>query len=994
MIRQDGSEGRGSVTQFMEMLALMRRGTDLEQQSCADKDALDTGYGRLVRAVGQALGAGDVQLTGEKCALLSALCGFTPPPHVPTAVPREDVDGAPTGCLSYVVTAQAARWVARLASAARQREISVLVVGPNGAAEDEDGTTAATSFAKRFAPDSFDIVIIADADRVPLPVGILAGMAARSAVWVVGCDGDEQLPVVTAPGGDAARTWGRSCMLPKLRQRQALLTHSHAILVTDDDSPEEALPPEVPAFAESSGPALYAWQRDALAAWRAHERLGVVEAVTGTGKSRVAVDAIAETIEAGGRVLVIVPTIDLVDQWHSMLTAAFPQLGGQVGRYDDRPGAYPSLIHQRIIVSTVHTASRGVTLPDGALCLLVADECHHYGAATFRLALDDRFQRRLGLTATYERYDDGREHLDAYFGGPPVYSLDFTDAIAAGVAAHFRLALVGVRLTARERADYDELNARYDDARRALASAGVTDADPAAFLDEARRIARSEQHPLKSLAAQYVQAFLRRLELLAQCSGKVAALARLRPAFLDSDGALAFTYSVATAELAALELQRQGLRAAALFGRLRAEQRRSRLRQFTVGDLDVLCAPKVLDEGVDIPRADLAVVIGGSTSRRQMIQRMGRVLRRKPDAHQARMVILYVEGTAEDPSSDGRGHEMFLATATRAADAWHQFGAETSADTIYAFLAGDGEGQPPTPVPQGEADKRGAPSSLPGRRAEGNDLLRDLHERGIDAWSAAIEDGQARIGGRPDVIEQLVSLLYRAHLEQAADEAAMRDLMLLLDRRDDGEPLVVTGWRVLPDARRVMGIGRLSVPPALIGPLLRTDPGQVRAWLDELRRGDELRDQVRDLLAAGDVTSYRRLCEIDPPPGLLREELPPNLSARLTAPGNGPGQLPDVVTVGIELMLKEVDGLSAVPDVAQRAAGWCVAIAEAADFPDSLSRSPFDERQPLGREQLRRLVSRVDDDLNDRPVDTGLLWSDITLLYQRGSATAPTSDGS
>jgi Helicase conserved C-terminal domain len=321
-----------------------------------------------------------------------------------------------------------------------------------------------------------------------------------------------------------------------------------------------------------------------------------------------------------------------------------------------------------------------------------------------------------------------------------------------------------------------------------------------------------------------------------------------------------------------------------LFGKLRADQRRARLRQFTAGDLDVLCAPKVLDEGVDVPHADLAVVIAGSTSRRQMIQRMGRVLRRKPDARQARMVILYVEGTAEDPSNDGPGHEKFLATAARAADAWRQFGPETQADAIYAFLAGDGEGQPPTPVPHGGAEKGGTPSRPPGRAPDGH----DLHERGIDAWSAAFEGEQVRIGGRPDVIEQLVSLLYRAHLEQAADEAALRDLTSLLDPCDHTEPLVETGWRVLPDARRVIGIGRLSIPTALIDPLLRTDPGQVLTWLDELRRGEALRDQVPQLLTVGDVSAYRLLCEIDPPPGLLREELPPHLSARLNAPGDGP----------------------------------------------------------------------------------------------------------
>ena len=174
------------MSQIVEPLALTRRGTDLEQRSCAGKDALDTGYGHLVLAVGHALRAAGEQLNGDKGALLSALFGFTPPPKVPNAVLREDVDGAPTGRLSYVVTAQPALWVARLASAARRQEMSVLVVGPDGGANGEDGATAATSFAKRFVPDSVDVVVIADADRVPLPVGVLAGIAARSAVWVVG----------------------------------------------------------------------------------------------------------------------------------------------------------------------------------------------------------------------------------------------------------------------------------------------------------------------------------------------------------------------------------------------------------------------------------------------------------------------------------------------------------------------------------------------------------------------------------------------------------------------------------------------------------------------------------------------------------------------------------------------------------------------------------------------------------------------------------------
>ena len=64
-----------------------------------------------------------------------------------------------------------------------------------------------------------------------------------------------------------------------------------------------------------------------------------------------------------------------------------------------------------------------------------------------------------------------------------------------------------------------------------------------------------------------------------------------------------------------------------------------------------MSAPRVLDEGVDVPAADLAVIVGASRSRRQMIQRMGRILRRKSDGRLARLAVLFVEGTVEDPAA-------------------------------------------------------------------------------------------------------------------------------------------------------------------------------------------------------------------------------------------------------------------------------------------------------------------------------------------------------
>jgi superfamily II DNA or RNA helicase len=109
------------------------------------------------------------------------------------------------------------------------------------------------------------------------------------------------------------------------------------------------------------------------------------------------------------------------------------------------------------------------------------------------------------------------------------------------------------------------------------------------------------------------------------------------------------------------------------------------LRRFAEGDLQVISAPRVLDEGVDVPEADLAVIIGASRSRRQMIQRMGRVLRRKPDHRRARFAVLYVESTIEDPAQGAQ--ETFLEEITEVADEVRPFGSASGTfDAAVEFL--------------------------------------------------------------------------------------------------------------------------------------------------------------------------------------------------------------------------------------------------------------------------------------------------------------------
>ena len=148
---------------------------------------------------------------------------------------------------------------------------------------------------------------------------------------------------------------------------------------------------------------------------------------------------------------------------------------------------------------------------------------------------------------------------------------------------------------------------------------------------------------------------------------------------------MVFAQTVRAAEAAIGALGELGHRGAAIESMMTAEERRDTFDDFERGDLAVVAAPKLLDEGVDVPAADLAFVLATSRSRRQLIQRMGRVIRRKPDGRSARIVILYQAGTAEDPAEGA--HEDFLDEVLEVAEAVEVFPPSTSGELHRAVPA-------------------------------------------------------------------------------------------------------------------------------------------------------------------------------------------------------------------------------------------------------------------------------------------------------------------
>jgi superfamily II DNA or RNA helicase len=252
--------------------------------------------------------------------------------------------------------------------------------------------------------------------------------------------------------------------------------------------------------------------------------------------------------------------------------------------------------------------------------LLIADECHRNGSARNKDALDERFSRRLGLSTTYVCNDGGNaDFLDPYFGGV-CYRLGYERALRNRVIAHFSAALIGVRFSAAERNEYDEYSQESHRLRTDLVRKhGVTEEPFGKFMKEVQELSEGGHERATMAARLFLSVFTKRRRLLAETPAKAGGLRKLVDAIRSANRTLVFTQTIEGCRAAALELEGANISAGMVHSGMRPEDRRAVLERFTGGFLQVVVAPQVLDEGVDVPEADLAVILAASKTRRQMI---------------------------------------------------------------------------------------------------------------------------------------------------------------------------------------------------------------------------------------------------------------------------------------------------------------------------------------------------------------------------------------
>jgi len=361
------------------------------------------------------------------------------------------------------------------------------------------------------------------------------------------------------------------------------------------------------------------YQSDALDNWNKAGKRGVLVLPTAAGKTFIALKAIAELQV---QTLIVVPTLDLIDQWRKRVQDCLGIEAGVIGGGENTV--------RMVTVATYDSAYIQAEYLGNQFLLLIFDEVHHLASPGYmQIAEMYMAPYRMGLTATYERVDQRHELLSPLVGDP-VYSIAI-EARAGEHLAPYTHEKLSVELTEEEQKIYDEEMAVF---RGYLAKRGFTMRDPTDFQRFIMTTGRDPAARAALLARNHA------LKVALNSEAKLHLLAEKLDEYRN-EKVLIFTLHN---ELV-YNISRRFLIPAITYQTPR-EERREILAYFGSGKYRAIVTSQVLDEGVDVPDASVGIVLSGTGSTREYIQRLGRILR-KVEGKTARLVEIISRETVE-----------------------------------------------------------------------------------------------------------------------------------------------------------------------------------------------------------------------------------------------------------------------------------------------------------------------------------------------------------
>jgi superfamily II DNA or RNA helicase len=358
------------------------------------------------------------------------------------------------------------------------------------------------------------------------------------------------------------------------------------------------------------------WQENAFPLWWARKR-GIMKVVTGGGKTVFAIHCLKKYLEEepDKTILIVVPSIALLDQWYEGISLNFDSKDIALNGGGEQ-------IEQisKVCITTIDSLKNIINKIDPENTLLIVDECHKIGTEKRGEMLTGNWHATLGLSATPERdYDDNFYIIIKKILGDIIFDYDYIDAREDEVIVNFKLLYAYAEMTKDEEEKYKKFTKSIQ--RRAATIGGNNMND----------------YPLKML-------IFNRARMVKNSKNRIPFGVELLQKH-KRESWIVFTENKKQAKEFNKIINTKGYKSAIYNTDLDNAEREENLNNFKSGNLNVLVSCTALDEGFDMPEADGAMILSASSSKRQRIQRMGRVLRITANKENALIVTVYSSNT-------------------------------------------------------------------------------------------------------------------------------------------------------------------------------------------------------------------------------------------------------------------------------------------------------------------------------------------------------------
>ena len=363
------------------------------------------------------------------------------------------------------------------------------------------------------------------------------------------------------------------------------------------------------------------WQSEALSAW-CRELRGIVAVVTGGGKttfSQMCMQVFREQY-VEGKFVIVVPTLALLDQWYVSLREDLRVPDQDISLFSGESRPKDFNVVNLMVINTARTLAPLVS--ENGPCMLIVDECHRAASEANSLALLGKPTATLGLSATPEReYDDLFNTVLVPALGPVVFRYNYNQALEDSVIVPFDLINVAAEMTPDEQSEYDRATRDISRTFRSYKTGNTSWESLSVKLQRRARIAAS--------SIQRIPVTIRLAEQ--ERSGRI----------------MVFHETVSAAESILRILQARFFNATIYHSKVGPVLRRDNLRLYRNGVFNALVTCRALDEGVNVPETNVAIIASSTASQRQRIQRLGRVLRPAPGKERAKVFTIYTTKSEE-----------------------------------------------------------------------------------------------------------------------------------------------------------------------------------------------------------------------------------------------------------------------------------------------------------------------------------------------------------